>query len=78
MCLYCEETKSLISGDTIFSHGAFGRYDFPGGDPGLLRKSIERLATLDVRNLYPGHQSIVEGEAALHMRMVEQNTHYLL
>jgi hydroxyacylglutathione hydrolase len=77
MCLYSEQTKSLISGDTVFSHGAFGRYDFPGGDPRALSKSIERLATLDVVNLYPGHQSIVEGEGALHMKMVETNIQYL-
>lgn len=77
MCLYSQQTKSLISGDTVFSHGAFGRYDLPGGDPHLLRTSIERLITLDVKNLYPGHQSIVEGEGDLHMKMVEKNTLYL-
>lgn len=55
ICLYLEEEKSLISGDTVFTDGAFGRYDFPGGDRAALQQSIERLARLPVEGLYPGH-----------------------
>ena len=73
LCLHSETSKSLISGDTIFSYGSFGRYDFPGGDADLLRQSIERLAKLDVVNLYPGHESIVEGDGKNHMNMVLRN-----
>ncbi len=73
LCLHSETSKSLISGDTIFSYGSFGRYDFPGGDADLLRQSIERLAKLDVVNLYPGHESIVEGDGKKHMNMVLKN-----
>ena len=60
LCLYSKKIKSLISGDTIFSHGDFGRYDLPGGDFHFLLKSIGRLTALDIKNLYPGHGPTVE------------------
>jgi len=78
MCLYSKEGKSLFSGDTVFSHGSFGRYDFPGGDVYLLKKSIERLAKLDVVNLYPGHESIVEGDGRKHMAMALESISSLM
>jgi glyoxylase-like metal-dependent hydrolase (beta-lactamase superfamily II) len=55
ICLYDPATKVLFSGDTVFTGGSFGRYDFPGGDRRMLAASIERLAALDVEGLYPGH-----------------------
>jgi glyoxylase-like metal-dependent hydrolase (beta-lactamase superfamily II) len=55
ICLYDEKRKLLFSGDTVFTGGSFGRYDFPGGDRAALTASIERLSTLDVEGLYPGH-----------------------
>lgn len=54
LCLYEPESKSLFSGDTVFSNG-FGRYDLPGGDLEGLRSSLNRLRRLDVERLYPGH-----------------------
>lgn len=75
--LYENKSKSLISGDTIFSYGSFGRYDLPGGNPLLLKKSIERLSKLDIKNLYPGHESIVEGNAEDHIKKTLQNTKYI-
>jgi len=78
MCLYSKTSKSLISGDTIFAYGSFGRYDFPDGDPVLLRQSIEKLAELDVENLYPGHELYVEGEGKEHMAMVLKSIRYLM
>jgi glyoxylase-like metal-dependent hydrolase (beta-lactamase superfamily II) len=77
LCLYSKSSKSLISGDTIFPFGSFGRYDFPGGDAGQLRISIERLSKLDVMNLYPGHETVVEGDGDNHIKMTLQNTEYL-
>ncbi|MDK2889738.1 MAG: hydroxyacylglutathione hydrolase [Methanoculleus sp.] len=55
ICLYDPEAKLLFSGDTVFTGGSFGRYDFPGGDRTTLAASIERLSTLAVEGLYPGH-----------------------
>ena len=78
MCLYSKVSKSLISGDTIFAYGSFGRYDFPGGDPVLLIQSIEKLAELDVKNLYPGHELYVEDGGKEHMAMVLESIRYLM
>jgi glyoxylase-like metal-dependent hydrolase (beta-lactamase superfamily II) len=44
---YFEESRLLIAGDTLFL-GSVGRTDFPGGDSGLLKKSIQqRIYCLD-------------------------------
>jgi len=75
--LYEKNSKSLISGDTIFSQGYFGRYDLPGGDPHLLKKSINRLSKLDIENLYPGHENIVEKNAEEHIKKTLQNIRYI-
>jgi hydroxyacylglutathione hydrolase len=55
ICLYDEANRILISGDTVFSGGGFGRTDLPGGSFAQLRESVERLSVLDVEELYPGH-----------------------
>lgn len=58
VCLYAEQEKLLIAGDTLFRRG-FGRTDLPGGDADALVRSIEtQLWPLpdDVRVL-PGHGS---------------------
>ena len=60
ICLYSEPDRVLISGDTVFSDGCFGRYDFPGGSRMELGKSLERLSELDVGGLFPGHGMPVE------------------
>ena len=78
ICLYNKESKSLFSGDTIFSYGSFGRYDFPGGNATELRQSIERIAKLEIKNLYPGHESIVEGDAQAHVMKTLDNSRYLI
>ncbi len=62
VCYYEEDKKWLFSGDTVFKYG-FGRYDLPSGNPHELLKSLEYLSSLDVENLYPGHEDIVEGRA---------------
>jgi len=67
----------LISGDTVFSYGSFGRYDFPGGNVNQLKESIQKLTKLEVENLYPGHESIVEGKAADHIALSYKNISYL-
>lgn len=55
-CLYFEEGKILVSGDTLFE-GSVGRTDLPTGHMGKLVASLrEKVFTLpdDVR-VYPGH-----------------------
>lgn len=78
ICLYDKKSKSLISGDTIFPFGSFGRYDFPEGNGTLLKESIVRLSKLDICNLYPGHESIVEGDANKHMSLTLKNSKYIV
>jgi len=68
VCVYHEQEKSLISGDTVFSDGGFGRYDFPGGSRDDLVRSVRRLAGLDVEGLYPGHGEPVSSGGTRHIR----------
>jgi hydroxyacylglutathione hydrolase len=60
LCLYCEEKKLLISGDTLFYMGV-GRTDLPGGDIEQLARSIGKLAALDIEYLLPGHGDAIRG-----------------
>ncbi len=69
ICLYEEKSKSLFSGDTIFSYGGVGRTDFYGGDYLQLKKSIERLLKMDIKNLYPGHGEYIIGNGKEHVEM---------
>ena len=57
ICLYDGET--LISGDTVFADGGFGRFDI-GGDITMLKASIKKLSELDVEYLLPGHGSATD------------------
>jgi len=52
ICLYDGET--LISGDTVFANGGFGRVDL-GGNLNMMHESLERLSKLEIKYLLPGH-----------------------
>lgn len=52
ICLY--DGKTLISGDTVFADGGFGRMDLAGSVKDM-RESLRRLSELEVENLLPGH-----------------------
>lgn len=67
ICIYEPESRSLFSGDTVFAHGDVGRTDFLGGDAEALVHSLEKLARLDVTDLYPGHGEYVLGEGGAHI-----------
>lgn len=53
--LYEREKKILISGDTLFPQGSFGRTDLPSGSPRELLDSLKRISDLEIRILLPGH-----------------------
>jgi glyoxylase-like metal-dependent hydrolase (beta-lactamase superfamily II) len=65
ICLYDGET--LISGDTVFADGGFGRFDI-GGDITMLKASIQKLSELDVEYLLPGHGPAVDNGSE-HIKM---------
>jgi hydroxyacylglutathione hydrolase len=53
--LYEPEKKILISGDTVFPQGSFGRTDLPSGSSSELLQSLKRLSELKIHILLPGH-----------------------
>lgn len=63
VCLYAPRERVLFSGDLVFPGGAFGRTDLEEGDRDRLIASIERVAELDVDELYAGHGEAVRGDA---------------
>ncbi len=67
ICLFSEPEQVLISGDTVFTDGGFGRFDFIGGSRVELARSIDRLSLLDVEGLYPGHGVPVENGGSGHI-----------
>lgn len=55
ICLYCPETKTLISGDTLFK-GSIGNLSFPTARPEQMWPSLDKLAKLPPDTMvYPGH-----------------------
>jgi hydroxyacylglutathione hydrolase len=72
ICLFSERDRVLISGDTVFSDGCFGRYDFPGGSRMELARSLNRLSLLDVEGLYPGHGEPVEQGGSRHIAAAQE------
>jgi glyoxylase-like metal-dependent hydrolase (beta-lactamase superfamily II) len=69
ICLYEKTSRSLISGDTVFSHGGFGRTDLQGGKKTDLISSIDKLRKLDVLDLYPGHGPHILQQGNHHINM---------
>lgn len=56
ICLYNEAEKRMITGDTLFADGGFGRFDFKYGDKTVLGQSLQRLFAMDAEiAIYPGH-----------------------
>lgn len=76
--LWHEPTRSLVAGDSVFSDGAFGRVDLPTGDPADMLATLERLAGMDVANLYPGHMRVVEGDAHKHVELARSQARGLI
>ena len=66
ICLF--DGENLISGDTRFAGGGVGRMDL-GGSYQDMKNSVEKLRGLDVKNIYPGHGPIVEGNGKEHIEM---------
>ncbi|MHA2225770.1 MAG: MBL fold metallo-hydrolase [Candidatus Hodarchaeales archaeon] len=54
-CLWDEEHHVLVSGDTVFPQGSFGRVDLPSGSSEEMVASLRRLSELKVTTFLPGH-----------------------
>jgi len=72
ICLLHEDERALLSGDTVFTDGGFGRFDFPGGSRADLVHSLERLSLLEIGGLYPGHGSPVEKGGRRHILAAQE------
>ena len=69
ICLYDKKSKIIFSGDTVFSDGV-GRTDMPGGDPGALEESLQKLSKVDVQKIMPGHGEPVLKDAKKTLNMI--------
>jgi len=68
MCLYNAEHKILISGDTVFPDGYYGRYDGESGSLEAIINSLKKLTELDCEIMLPGHNSPVFTDANIHIK----------
>lgn len=56
ICLYSKAEGNMLTGDTLFADGGFGRYDFKYGDVNILAVSLARLLTMEPEiRIFPGH-----------------------
>jgi len=68
ICFYSPESKLLLSGDTVFADGGFGRTDLETGDSEAMIKSLQHLTQFDVERLLPGHGDLVLQDAKEHIK----------
>ena len=59
ICIYNQKENELISGDTIFAYGGYGRTDMAGGDEAQIMHSLAMLRETipSGTHVYPGHDS---------------------
>lgn len=65
--LYEPKRRWLFSGDTVFADGSFGRTDLVSGSSPQLITSLQRLASLPVEALFPGHMRSVLANGSEHI-----------
>jgi len=70
VCLH--DNEIILTGDTAFPGGYFGRTDLPSGDWRKLIDSLDRLSRLDVRVMLPGHGEPLLSEASSHLRLARK------
>ncbi|HPF87404.1 MAG TPA: MBL fold metallo-hydrolase [Candidatus Limiplasma sp.] len=67
MCFYEKERGYLFTGDLVYKDTLFAYY--PSTDPEAYLKSIERVAALPVKQVFPPHHSLdIQPEILLRMR----------
>jgi hydroxyacylglutathione hydrolase len=70
VCLHDDEI--ILTGDTAFPGGYFGRTDLPSGDWRKLIDSLDKLSRLNVRVMLPGHGEPLLSEASSHLRLARK------
>jgi glyoxylase-like metal-dependent hydrolase (beta-lactamase superfamily II) len=68
ICLHDKNTRILISGDTVFPDGYYGRYDGESGSLDAMIESLRRLSELNCDVMLPGHGSPVFTDANNHVK----------
>ncbi len=63
ICLHIEDQGILITGDTMFPGGSFGRVDFPTGNPQQLVSSLKRITEWEFVIALPGHMNAITSNA---------------
>jgi len=63
VCLHLEEQELIVTGDTLFAGGSFGRVDFPNGSARLIVDSLKRLSQIDFEIALPGHNQSIKHNA---------------
>ena len=63
ICLDILNTGILITGDTLFPGGSFGRTDFPTGDERALVESLKRISEMSFEIGLPGHMQAMKFNA---------------
>lgn len=81
VCLYCEDSELLFSGDTLFA-GGIGRMDLEGGNGDTMRHSLLKLLDAVPGNpqVLPGHGefSTMDAERAHnpYLQSLSENAHF--
>lgn len=72
ICIYCEEEKMLLSGDTLF-RGTWGRTDLPTGSfENIINSITKKLMILPEETIvYPGHgkSSLIKEEKPIYLEL---------
>lgn len=68
-CLITKDDRKLFCGDLLFCDGGVGRWDLPGGNLDLLKRSISSSLDWNVKGLYPGHGRIETDDPKDQMRI---------
>ncbi len=67
-CYYHGETATLLSGDTLLGSRRKGQLVKPAilSNPTHLKSSYQKLASMDIKRVFPGHGSMIEGDNLIH------------
>jgi glyoxylase-like metal-dependent hydrolase (beta-lactamase superfamily II) len=63
ICMMILDTGILITGDTLFPGGSFGRTDFPTGSEKDLVESLRRISEMNFEVGLPGHMNAMKFNA---------------